>query len=115
MNRNLKIYHNPRCRKSREALALIKERSHIEIFDYMKQGLDINQLKDDINKTGKRPSEFVRKNEAIYKERYKNKNLTEDEWLFVFVEEPRLMERPIVVTDEIGVLARPPEEVLKLF
>ena len=115
MNKNLKIYHNPRCRKSREALALIKERADIEIFDYMKQGLDINQLKEDIIKIGKKASELVRKNEAIYKESYKNKNLSEEEWLYAFVEEPRLLERPIVVTDSTGILGRPPEEVLKLF
>ena len=58
---------------------------------------------------------MVRKNEAVFKELYKGKELSEDEWLEAFINEPKLLERPIVIKDNKGVLGRPPENVLKLF
>lgn len=111
----IKIYHNPRCRKSREALKLIKDRGDVEIIEYMSQNIDLSALRSAIVLTGLKPSQLVRKNETVFRERYKGKSLTEDEWIEVFVKEPRLLERPIVIKGNKGVLGRPPENVLNLF
>ena len=111
----IKIYHNPRCRKSREALKLIQDRGDVEIIEYMSQNIDLSALRSAIVLTGLKPSQLVRKNETVFRERYKGKSLTEDEWIEVFVKEPRLLERPIVIKGNKGVLGRPPENVLNLF
>ena len=111
----IKIYHNPRCRKSREALKLIQDRGDVEIIEYMSQNIDFSALRSAIVLTGLKPSQLVRKNETVFKESYKGKALTEDEWIEVFVKEPRLLERPIVIKGNKGVLGRPPENVLNLF
>ena len=111
----IKIYHNPRCRKSREALKLVQDKGNVEIIEYMTQDIDLESLKTAIASTGLKPSELVRKNEAVFKESYKGKELSEDEWLEAFIKEPKLLERPIVIKDGKGVLGRPPENVLSLF
>ena len=111
----IKIFHNPRCRKSREALKLIQDRGEVNIYEYLKMPLDFNELKSVIALTGMKPSQFIRKNELIFKEKYKGKTLTEDEWIQVFVKEPKLLERPIVIKDNKAILGRPPENVLTLF
>ena len=111
----IKIYHNPRCRKSREALNLLKEKGDVKVIEYMTQDIDKESLKKAIAYTGLKPSELVRKNEAVFKEFYKGKELSQDEWLEAFINEPKLLERPIVIKDNRGVLGRPPENVLKLF
>ncbi len=111
----IKIYHNPRCRKSREALKLVQDKGNVEIIEYMTQDIDMESLKIAIASTGLKPSELVRKNEAVFKESYKGKELSEDEWLEAFIKEPKLLERPIVIKDSKGVLGRPPENVLSLF
>lgn len=115
MSKKIRIYHNPRCRKSREALALISDKGEIEIIDYMNEGLDIDKLKEDVDKMQKKASEIVRKNESVFKDKYKGKEMSQKDWFEAFLEHPRLLERPIVVLDEKAVLGRPPEEVLKLF
>ena len=111
----IKIYHNPRCRKSREALKLIQDKGHVEIIEYMSQNIDLEVLRSAIALTGFKPSQLVRKNESIFKESYKGKSLTEDEWVKAFIKEPKLLERPIVIMGNKGVLGRPPENVLSLF
>ena len=111
----IKIYHNPRCRKSREALKLIESKGKVEIINYMKEPTDIGALKEAIFLIGKKPSELIRKNESVFKEQYKGKALSEDEWLEVFRKEPKLLERPIVINGNKAALGRPPENVLSIF
>jgi arsenate reductase len=60
-----------------------------------------------------KPIEVIRKNEAIYKEKYKGKELTDDQWIDAMVENPILIERPIIVKDGKAIIARPPEKVLE--
>lgn len=109
------IYHNPRCRKSRETLALIQESGEdFEIVEYLKSPLGKEELKVLLNKLQMQPEELLRKGEAIWKEEYKGKTLEEDEILQAMAEHPKLMERPVVVKGKTAVLGRPPENVRRL-
>jgi arsenate reductase len=108
----VKIYHNPRCRKSRETLEIIRQAGHDpEIIEYLKNPPSSEDLKGLLEKMGKRPEEIIRKGEEVYKADYKGKSLSDEEWIMVLAENPKLIERPIVVNDDKVVLARPPENV----
>ena len=111
----IRIYHNPRCRKSRETLALIEDRGKIEIIDYLKDGLIASELEADIQKANTSIESFIRRGEAIYKADYKGKVLSEKAWIQAFIKHPKLFERPLVVVGDKSALGRPPENVLKLF
>ena len=109
------IYHNPRCRKSRETLALIQDSGEdFEIVEYLKSPLSKEALKALLAKLQMQPGELLRKGEAIWKEKYKGKTLGEDQILLAMAEHPKLMERPVVVKGEAAILGRPPENVRRL-
>lgn len=111
----LTIYHNPRCSKSRETLHLINDsKSEVEIVEYLVKIPTEKELRILLDKLGMQASEIVRKSEAIFKEEYKGKTLTNDEWIKAMVKYPKLIERPIVVKGDKAVLGRPPENVLQL-
>jgi arsenate reductase len=111
----IKIYHNSRCRKSREALDLLKSNKlDFEVIEYLKEKLTKNQLQDLINKLGLKPLELVRKNEAIWKENFKDKVLTNNEIVEILSENPTLIERPIIELDNKAVIGRPLENVFNL-
>jgi arsenate reductase len=111
----MKIYHNPRCRKSRESLALLEEHGvQAKVVEYLKTPVQADELKQIISMLGISAEALIRKGESIYKETFKGKTLTEDEWINVMVEHPKLMERPIVVNEGKAVIGRPPEKVLTL-
>ncbi|RUA07220.1 MAG: arsenate reductase (glutaredoxin) [Flavobacteriia bacterium] len=106
----MKIYHNPRCRKSREGLAILKEMtSDFEIVEYLKNPPSFEELSELIKKLSIKPIELVRKNEAIWKENYKGKKLSDKEIIKAMAENPKLIERPIVITDTKAIIGRPPE------
>ena len=108
----IKIYHNPRCRKSREALEIIRQAGYEPmIIEYLQDPPSYQELKDMLKKMGKKPEEIIRKGEAIFKDNYKGKNLSDDEWIKVLIKNPKLIERPIVVNGEKVALGRPPENV----
>ena len=114
-NKSLKIYHNPRCRKSRETLDLIyKKNIDVEIVEYLKNPISKTELNKLVKYLGFTPIDLVRKEESLWKEKYKNKNLSRENILKAMVENPKLIQRPIVVKNEKAVLGRPPELVLKL-
>ena len=109
------IYHNPRCRKSRETLALIQESGEdFEIVEYLKSPLSKEELKALLTKLQMQPGELLRKGEDIWKEKYKGKTLGGDQILLAMAEHPKLMERPVVVKGEAAILGRPPENVRRL-
>ncbi|UII20448.1 arsenate reductase (glutaredoxin) [Fulvivirga ligni] len=111
----LTIYHNPRCSKSRQALQIIEENgADVEVVEYLKTPLSKAQLKEVVDKLGVEPQELIRKGEAIYKEEFKGKELSDDEWLQAMADHPKLMERPIVVKGDEAVVGRPPESVKEL-
>jgi len=110
------IYHNPRCRKSRETLALIQDNNvQPEVFLYLEEKITKKQLKEVLRKLDIPAEKLIRKSESIYKEKYKGKSLTEAQWIEAMIEHPKLIERPIVIKDDKAVLGRPPENVNALF
>ena len=111
----MKIYHNSKCRKSREALEILKTKNiEFEIIEYLKDNLTRNQLKDLIKKLGIEPINLVRKNEQIWKENFKNKKLTSDEIIQILSDNPKLIERPIVELNDKAIIGRPPENIINL-
>lgn len=111
----MKIYHNPRCSKSRQALKLLQEQGiEPEVVRYLDVPPSKEELRSLLKKLGMRAEDIVRKKEALYKEHYKGRELDEEEWLEVLSQNPRLIERPIVVEGKKAVLGRPPEKVLEL-
>jgi arsenate reductase len=108
----IKIYHNPRCRKSREGLQLLKEsKREFKIIEYLKETPSFDELKSIINLLGITPLELIRKNESIWKNNYKGKELTNDEVIRAMTEHPKLIERPIVINKEKAVIGRPLENI----
>lgn len=111
----MKIYHNPRCTKSRQTLALIEEKGvHPEIIEYLNDVLTKAELEEIIKLLGIKPEELLRKGEDIYKDEFKGKTLTDEQWIEAMVKYPKLIERPIVIDGKKAVIGRPPENVLKL-
>jgi len=109
------IYHNPRCRKSRETLALLQEKGETpEVVLYLETPPSKTELRSLLAKLGIRAEELVRKGEAVYKENYKGKVLSEADWLDALTLHPKLIERPIVVKGDKAVIGRPPKNVLEL-
>lgn len=109
------IYHNPRCRKSREGLEIL-EKSGVEfkVVPYLKEPLDANKLKELLGYLGKSPIELIRTNEEVWKSTYKGKNLTDEALVDAMVTHPKLIERPIVVKGSQAVIGRPAENILAL-
>ena len=108
----LKIYHNPRCRKSRETLGLITDSgADIEIIEYLDEVPSAKELKSLLDKLGMGPQQLLRKGESVFKEQYKGKELSDDEWIGAMIANPKLIERPIVVKGDKAILGRPPENV----
>ncbi len=112
----MKIYHNPRCGKSRQTLALIEQAGiEPEIIEYLKTPPTAEELDAILKKLKLEPQELMRKGEAIYKElKLAERELSRDEAITVMLEHPKLIERPIVVQGRKAVLGRPPENVKEL-
>lgn len=109
------IYHNPRCRKSRETLKLLEDkRIAPEIIEYLKDPPSYEDLKEILSLLKMKPYDLIRRGETIFKEKYKNKELTDDDWVKVMVDNPKLIERPIVVKNGKATIGRPPEKVLDI-
>jgi arsenate reductase (glutaredoxin) len=112
----LKIYHNPRCRKSREGLEYLKSKTpDFEVVEYLKEGLTRELLKEILLKTNLSPKELVRTQEEIYKKELKSKQFTDEEWVDILIENPKLLQRPIIVGKHKAVLAQPSEKADELF
>ena len=113
---NIKIYHNPRCSKSRQTLALLeKETTDFKIIEYLENPLSFDEIKGIVKKLAIKPIDLVRKNEQIWKDNYKGKEMTDVEIIKAMERNPKLIERPIVTNEKHGIIGRPPEKVLSLF
>jgi len=111
----IKIYHNPRCRKSREGLEIIQNSGQaFEIREYLKEIPSTDELASLIKLLGISPIDLVRKNEAIWKENYKGKTLSDSEIITAMINNPKLIERPIVVNNNKAILGRPTENIKRI-
>ncbi|WP_046757930.1 arsenate reductase (glutaredoxin) [Kordia jejudonensis] len=108
----IKIYHNPRCRKSREGLEILKESGkEFIIVKYLENRLSLAELTRIIELLGIEPIDLVRKNETFWKENYKDKRISKEHIMKLMLSNPKLMERPIVVNNNKAVIGRPPENI----
>ncbi len=111
----LTIYHNARCTKSRCTLDILNYKNiDANVVNYLIDTPTKAELKSIIKKLGIKPLELIRKGESIFKESYKGKDLTDDQWIEVMVKNPILIERPIVVKGDQAIIGRPPERVLDI-
>jgi len=111
----IKIYHNNRCSKSRCGVELLENSGkEYEIVKYLENTPTIDELKNIITLLGISPIELVRKNEAIWKEDYKGKKLTDEEVINAMIENPKLIERPLVINGNKAVIGRPTEAILDI-
>ena len=111
----IKIYHNPRCRKSREGLAIVESSGKdFEIINYLKEVPDEKELRKVLDYLSLSPDQLIRKNEAIWKEKFKGKVLSDDQLIDAMLEYPKLIERPIVIKGDKAVIGRPPEKIIEL-
>ncbi|MEK6662371.1 MAG: arsenate reductase (glutaredoxin) [Pseudomonadota bacterium] len=111
----VRIYYNPHCSKCRETALLVSESGYAtELVEYLVTPPDKEELQSLLIKLGMKPLELIRKGEAVFKQHYAGRELSDDEWLDAMVAHPMLIERPIVVRGSKAVVARPPESVLAL-
>ncbi|SNT10534.1 arsenate reductase [Ekhidna lutea] len=109
------IYHNPRCSKSRQTLGLIEEKGHdFVVKEYLKNTPTKEELTKVIGLLGIKPDQLIRKGESDFKDNFKGKELSDEEWIDAMIAYPKLIERPIVIKGDKAVLGRPPENVLTL-
>ena len=112
----MKIYHNPKCSKSRQCLKLIKQNtSNFKIILYLNNRLSVKEIKTLLSQLNIKIIELVRKEEKIWKEYYKQKKLTENEIIEILSKYPKLIERPIIEHENVAIIGRPPENVLRFF
>lgn len=115
MKHKVQILYNPRCSKCREALDLLEgENCEIEIKEYLKESLTKKELKEILAKLGVKAFDIVRKKEELFLKKFKNKKFTNEEWIQILLENPTLIERPIVIDGYKAVVGRPPELVVDL-
>lgn len=109
------VYHNPRCSKSRMAVNYLEaQNKDFEVVEYLKDVPSNDELREILNKLDMKPEDLLRKGESIFKEKFKGKNLTEDQWITAMLENPKLIERPIVIKGNRAVVARPTEKIEEL-
>ena len=111
-----KIYHNPRCKKSRAGLAKVKSLcKEAEVVEYISEGLSKETVESILKFSGLNIMQLIRTQEEFYRKQLKNKNLSQDEWLQTIADNPKLLQRPFVVVNNKAVLGDPPEKIEELF
>lgn len=111
----IRIYHNPRCRKSRAGLEYLQDKTgEFETIDYIKMGISPEEIREILAKMNTSASNLVRTQEDYYKKMLKGKDIQDEEWISILSENPRLIQRPIIVTEHKAVLGQPPENIDKL-
>ncbi|MDA3882958.1 MAG: arsenate reductase (glutaredoxin) [Bacteroidales bacterium] len=111
----IKIYHNPRCSKSREGLSFLSETTQdFEIAEYLKNGISTKNIQEITSKMNCSAEEIIRRQEPDFKDFYKGKKLSEEEWIQAIVNHPKLLQRPIIVTEKSAIIARPANVMTKI-
>ncbi len=109
------IYHNPRCTKSREGLKELEDlNQEIIIRKYLDEPLSKTELQDIIKKLGIQPIDLVRTKEQIWKNNFKGKSLSNEQIIEAMLENPKLIERPIMVNGNKAVIARPADKIKEI-
>ena len=109
------VYHNPKCRKSRAGLEYIREKGlECEVVEYLKTPFTHETFTDLLVRLNKRPQEILRTQEEYFTTNLKGKNFTDEEWITIMLENPKLIQRPIVVKGFRAVLGNPVEEIDRL-
>ncbi len=108
----IEILHNPRCSKSRAALDFLKESGlDVKEIRYLENPLNKVELCTLLKKLSISAYDLIRKNEEVYKEQFKDKELTDEEWIDAMVKHPKLIERPVIINGDRAVVGRPLEKV----
>jgi arsenate reductase len=116
MQEIVQVWHNSRCSKSRNAVQWMFEKEiENESLDYLKFPISKEELSSVLNKLSISAFDLIRKNEKVFVENWKNKNKTEAEWIEIMIQNPQLIERPIVIKGERAIIARPLEMIEQLF
>jgi arsenate reductase len=111
----MKYFHNPRCRKSREGLSILEEKGlKPNIILYLKNPLSKEVIKEIINLLNISAVDLIRKNETVFKEKYKGEKLSENDYIDAMQDHPILIERPIFINNKKAVIGRPPEKILEI-
>lgn len=106
------IYHNPKCAKSRAGFSYLKDKGlEYKVVEYLKEPLTRETLKDILMKLNKGPKDIIRTNEEVFKEKLRGKNFTSEEWITLLLENPKLIQRPIVVSGYKAVIGYPIENI----
>ena len=109
------IYHNPRCGKSREGLALLQNMNAVlETVKYLETPLNVEELKVLISKLKLNPIEIIRQKESVWITNFKGKKLSDSQIIQAMVDFPILIERPIVVSGNKAVIARPVDKIITI-
>lgn len=112
---SIKIFHNPRCRHSRAGLEYLKKKTiDVEVRNYIAEPPSPDELKEILLKLNKKPNEIVRTQEEYFKSALKGKTFTDEEWIKILCENPKLIQRPIVVGKHKAVVANPPHDIDKI-
>lgn len=111
----IKIYHNPRCRKSREGLEVLEQSGkEFQVVKYLEEIPTKEELREVLTFLAITPEMLVRKNETIWKEKYRGRLLSDEEIIDAMIAHPKLIERPIVLNGKKAVIGRPTEEIDKI-
>ena len=113
MKSKILIYHNPRCRKSREALDYLNNSGiDYNLVLYLSNPLSKITLENLLFKLKINAIDLIRKNELLWKSKFSKKNLTENEIISIMLENPKLIERPIIENENSAVIGRPIEKLI---
>ena len=111
----LKIYHNPKCKKSRAGLEYLNSKTiDYETVNYIRDGISTDEIREIILKLHIPPKELVRTNEDIFKKELKSGNFNDNEWIQILSENPKLLKRPVVVGKHKAVIGDPVNNIDKL-
>ena len=109
------VYHNPRWSKSRNSVRILEEKKiDYKIIEYLKNPLSVNELENILNILKLKPIDIIRKTEADYKENKINLIKNDNELLMAIIKFPKILQRPIILNGNKGVIGRPPENILSI-
>lgn len=112
----IKVYHNPRCKKSRAGLQYLEQKSsEPEIIDYLKNGLTTDEVEKLIKLLGVTPLEIVRTQEEYYKKELKGREIPDEKWPLIIAQNPKLLKRPVVIKEDKAVIGDPATNIDILF